>query len=60
MHERFCGMLMERSKEERFIMGARMFDAARTMILASAPPGPSGIELKQWLFRRVYDEEPPF
>ena len=51
---------MERSKEERFIMGARMFDAARTMILASAPPGPSGIELKQWLFRRVYDEEPPF
>ena len=31
--------LMARSAEERFLMGVRMFDAARTMALASLPAG---------------------
>ncbi len=60
MHARFGAMLMARSNEERFIMGALMFDAARTMILASAPQDMTGLDLKRWLYRRIYDEEPPF
>jgi hypothetical protein len=31
--------LMTRSAEERFLMGVRMFDAARAMVLASLPAG---------------------
>ena len=48
--------LMARSSEERFVMGARMFDAAREMILASFPPGLPKDEVKQRLFRRLYGE----
>ena len=47
--------LMARSGEERFIMGALMFDAAREMILASFPPGLTEAELKQRLFERLYN-----
>jgi hypothetical protein len=53
-------MLMERSNEERFLMGVRMFTAARDMVLASAPPGLSGIEFKRWLYQRIYGEALPF
>jgi len=42
-------MLMARSGEERFVMGARMFDAAREMILASFPPGLTEAEREQRL-----------
>lgn len=49
--------LMARSGEERFIMGARMFDAAREMILASFPPGLTEAELKRRLFERLYDDD---
>ncbi len=31
--------LMARSPEERFLMGIRMFDAARDVVLASLPKG---------------------
>ena len=48
--------LMARSGEERFVMGAQMFDAARTMILASFPPDLSADEVKQRLFERLYGE----
>jgi hypothetical protein len=60
MHERYLAMLMARSNEERFEMGARMFTAARAMALASAPAGLSEIELKRWLYQRIYGESLPF
>ena len=47
-------MIMARSGEERLMMGSRMFDAAREMILASFPAGLSEVELKKRLFERVY------
>jgi hypothetical protein len=52
--------LMARSPEERFLMGVRMFDAARDMVLASLPKNlPSG-ELKRRLFERIYGMPAPF
>lgn len=47
-------MIMARSGEERFIMGARMFNVAREMILASLPKELSNEERKKQLFERVY------
>ena len=51
--------LMARSGEERFLMGVRMFDAARTMVLASLPAGLSPEELKRQLFQRLYGQSLP-
>ncbi|MEO7700170.1 MAG: hypothetical protein ABIZ04_13175 [Opitutus sp.] len=52
--------LMARSGSERFVMGSRMFDAARTVVLASLPPGLSPDELKRQLYQRVYGLAAPF
>ena len=52
--------LMARSAEERFLMGVRMFDAARAMALASLPAGLSAEELKRQLFQRLYGQPLPF
>lgn len=52
--------LMARSGAERFLMGVRMFDAARSMALASLPPKLSALELKRRLFERLYDQPAPF
>lgn len=46
--------LTARSGEERFAMGALMFDAAWGMNLASFPPGLSEPELKRRLCERLY------
>jgi hypothetical protein len=51
---------MARSGSERFVMGVRMFDAARTMGLASLPAGISQDELKRQLFHRIYGFTAPF
>jgi hypothetical protein len=51
--------LMARSCEERFLMGVRMFDAARAMALASLPAGLSAEELKRQLFQRLYGQPMP-
>lgn len=51
--------IMARSGEERFVMGAQMFDAARAMILASLPPNLSDEEIKARLFERIYGEPLP-
>ncbi len=51
--------LMTRSGEERFLMGVRMFDAARAMVLASLPAGLSAEELKRQLFQRLYGQPLP-
>ena len=48
--------LMARSGEERFLMGVRMFDAARDMALASLPAGLSPEEMKRQLFQRLYGQ----
>jgi hypothetical protein len=52
--------LMARSSSDRFVMGARMFEAARTMILASFPPGLPPAEAKRRLYARLYGVPPPF
>ena len=51
--------LMARSGEERFLMGVRMFDAARAMAQASLPAGLSPEELKRQLFQRLYGQPLP-
>jgi hypothetical protein len=51
--------LMAKSSEERFLMGVRMFDAARDMALASLPAGLSPEELKRQLFQRLYGQPMP-
>jgi hypothetical protein len=51
--------LMARSGEERFLMGVRMFDAAREMVLVSLPAGLSPEELKRRLFQRIYGQPLP-
>ena len=51
--------LMACSGEERFLMGVRMFDAARDMALASLPAGLSQDELKRQLFQRLYGQPLP-
>ncbi|MEO7299017.1 MAG: hypothetical protein ABI042_10640 [Verrucomicrobiota bacterium] len=53
IHER----LMARSASDRFVMGARMFDAARQMILASLPKNLPADELRARLFERVYGQK---
>jgi hypothetical protein len=52
--------LMARSGAERFVMGARMFDAARAMVLASLPTGLAPEDLKRQLFQRLYGRPAPF
>ena len=52
-----CDKIMERSGEERFIMGAEMFDGAREMVKASLPRGLSEAEQRRQLFKRIYGKE---
>jgi hypothetical protein len=49
--------IMARSGEERFIMGAEMFESAREMIKASLPKGLSEMEQRRLLFKRIYGKE---
>ncbi len=49
--------IMARSGEERFIMGAEMFDSACEMVKASLPRGLSESEQRQQLFKRLYGKE---
>ena len=51
--------MMARSGAERFVMGARMFEAARAMVLASFPDDLSEGELKRRLYERIYGEPLP-
>lgn len=46
--------LMAKSGEERFLMGIRMHEAARRMVMASFPPGISDEQRKKLLFERFY------
>jgi hypothetical protein len=49
--------IMARSGEERFIMGAQMFDSAREMVKASLPMGLPETEQRRLLFKRIYGTE---
>ena len=49
--------LLALSGVERVVMGSRMFDVARTIVLASFPPGLSEIETKRRLCERLYGNE---
>ena len=49
--------LLARSGAERVLMGSRMFDAARAMVMASFPPGLDEIEIKRRLCERFYGNE---
>jgi hypothetical protein len=49
--------IMERSGEERFIMGALMFDSAREMVKASLPRDLSETEQRRLLFKRIYGKD---
>ena len=49
--------LLARSAAERVLMGSRMFDAARAMVLASFPKDFSEIEKKVRLCERLYGNE---
>jgi hypothetical protein len=51
--------LMSLPGSTRLKMGAQMFEAARSMILASFPPGLSPEEKRRLLFERVYGEPLP-
>ena len=52
--------LMARSGSERFVMGVQMFEAARTVVLASLPSPLAPEELRRQLFQRLYGEPAPF
>ena len=49
--------IMARSGEERFVMGAQMFDSALEMMKASLPPGLPEAEQRRQLFKRIYGTE---
>lgn len=49
--------LMARAGEERFVMGAEMFESACEMVKASLPPGLSAAEQRRQLFKRLYGKE---
>ena len=58
--ERVQAELMALSNATRFVMGAKMFDAARQMIIASLPKDLSTPELKRRLYERIYGQALPF
>ncbi len=49
--------MMAKTGEERFLMGVRMHEAARRMVMASFPTGISVEERKQLLFERFYGND---
>ncbi len=51
--------LMALSGAERFLMGVRMFEATRRMVLASIPSDLAESDRKRLLFERFYGETLP-
>jgi hypothetical protein len=51
--------IMALSGEERFCMGAEMFEVARTIVLASLPPDLTEAERNRQLFLRFYGGDLP-
>jgi len=59
MKQKVREQIMARSAEERFVMGAQMFDAAIEMVKASLPEGLPTAEHRRQLFKRLYGMELP-
>jgi hypothetical protein len=57
IEKKYREMLMSRSNSERFMMGIRMFDVARSIVLSSFPPNLSDLEKKRRLCERFYGDE---
>lgn len=55
---RYRAMLLARPPEDRVAMGARMFDVARAMVLASFPARLPPDETRRRLFARLYPDVP--
>ncbi|MGI9303047.1 MAG: hypothetical protein ACR2RB_10105 [Gammaproteobacteria bacterium] len=53
VHDRYMAM----TGEERFLIGAEMFDTARCIVQASFPPGISELERRKLLCERFYGKE---
>jgi hypothetical protein len=51
--------IMARTPSERFMMGVEMFEAARSIVLASFPKDLSEEALKRRLFERIYGVRAP-
>jgi hypothetical protein len=51
--------LMKLSGAERFVIGARMFESAREIVLASLPANISESERKRMLYKRFYGQHFP-
>lgn len=49
--------LMAKSGAERFMMGVRMHEAARRMVIASLPAGLSPQDFRHQLLRRMYADQ---
>lgn len=54
IEQKFREMLMAKSGAERMVMGASMYDAARTIVRASLPENLTPDELRIRLFKRIY------
>jgi hypothetical protein len=50
---------MSRLPEERFVMGAQMFDAAMELLKASLPVGLPKVEQRREIYKRLYGLELP-
>jgi hypothetical protein len=53
LRERYAAL----SGPERFLVGAEMFDSARTLVLASLPKGLAPEEARRRLCERFYGQE---
>lgn len=54
MEEMVRSLYKEMSPQERVRIGAEMFDTARTLMLASFPPGLSEHETRRLMAQRLY------
>ena len=57
IRDEFNRRLMNLTGETRMLMGSRMFDACREMVLASLPKHLTDSEVKEALFLRFYGDE---
>jgi len=57
--EKVRELIMSRPPEERFVMGAQMFDAAIEILKASLPADLPKVEQRREIFKRLYGLELP-
>lgn len=57
MQNKYHELLMQKTNEERFLMGFSMFETAREMVLASCQKNSSSLEKKMHLLTRFYGND---